>query len=156
MYDPDSVAINTAPKIRPRIATAPKINRFDIRQDGDTSAFLPELKLMPNPDPNFNPNERVSEVQIQEALEEVKHDNIKIELVGANYGIQEEDKRVDVLDKVKERFNGTRLMSIGNYNELFGDPTPNVVKTLRIAYRINGGDVRHVSFNENERVLLPK
>ena len=26
-------------------ATAPKINRFDIRQDGDTSAFLPELKL---------------------------------------------------------------------------------------------------------------
>ena len=156
MYDPDSVAINSAPKIRPRIATAPKINRFDIRQDGDTSAFLPELKLLPNPDVNFNPNERVAEVQIQEALAEVKNENLKIEILAANYGIQEEDKRVDVLDKVKEKFNGTRILSIGNYNEAFGDPTPNQVKTLRIAYRINGGDVRHVSFDENVRVLLPK
>ncbi|MBR0225739.1 MAG: hypothetical protein IJL92_06760, partial [Thermoguttaceae bacterium] len=156
MYDPDSVAINSAPKIRPRIATAPKINRFDIRQDGDTSAFLPPLKLMPDPDPNFNPNERVSEVQMRDALEEVKRENIKVEILAANYGIQEEDQRVDVTDKVKERFNGSRMLVLGNYNELFGDPTPNQVKTLRVAYRINGGDVRHVSFNENERVLLPK
>ncbi|MBQ9874506.1 MAG: hypothetical protein IJM30_08580, partial [Thermoguttaceae bacterium] len=157
MYDPDSVAINSAPKIRPRIATAPVINRFNIRQDGDTSAFLPELKLMPNPDPDFNPNIRVSEIQLQEAREEVKKENFKIEIVGANYGIQEEDKRVDVLDKVLEKFNGTRLLDIaGSYNDLFGDPTPNQVKTLRIAFRVNGGDVHHVSFDENVRVLLPK
>ena len=156
MYDPDSVAINTAPKIRPRIATAPKINRFDIRQDGDTSAFLPELKLMPNPDPNFDPNARVSEVQMQEALAEMKNENVKVEILAANYGIQVEEQRVDVLDKVKSRLNGSRLLTIGNYNELFGDPTPNQVKTLRIAYKINGGDVRHVSFDENARVLLPK
>ena len=156
MYDPDSVAINTAPKIRPRIATAPKINRFDIQQDGDTSKFLPELKLMPNPDPNFDPNARVSEVAMQEALAEMGKENIKVEIVAANYGIQVEEKRVDVLDKVKSRFNGSRLLTIGNYNELFGDPTPNEVKTLRIAYKINGGDVRHVSFDENVRVLLPK
>ena len=111
---------------------------------------------MPDPDPNFNPNERVSEVQMRDALEEVKRENIKVEILAANYGIQEEDQRVDVTDKVKERFNGSRMLVLGNYNELFGDPTPNQVKTLRVAYRINGGDVRHVSFNENERVLLPK
>ncbi|MBQ9811805.1 MAG: hypothetical protein IJM54_00705, partial [Thermoguttaceae bacterium] len=157
MYDPDSVAINSAPKIRPRIATAPVINRFNIRQDGDTSAFLPELKLLPNADPNFDPNKRVAEEQVKEALEEVKKDNIKVEIVGANYGIQEEDKRVDVLDKVLEHFNGSRLITIaGVYNDYFGDPSPNQVKTLRIAYRINGGDVRHVSFDENKTVLLPK
>ena len=157
MYDPDSVAINSAPKIRPRIATAPVINRFNIRQDGDTSAFLPDLKLLPNADPNFDPNKRVAEEQLKEALEEVKKDNIKVEILAANYGIQVEEKRVDVLDKVKEHFNGSRLLTItGSYNDLFGDPTPNQVKTLRIAYRINGGDVRHVSFDENVTVLLPK
>ncbi len=157
MHDPDSVAINTAPKIRPRIATAPVIDRFNIRQDGDTSAFLPELKLLPERDPKFDPNKRIAEEQLREALEEVKKDNIKVELVGANYGIQEEDKRVDVLDKCQEYFTGSRLLTItGVYNDIFGDPTPNQVKTLRIAYRINGGEVRHVSFEENARVLLPK
>ncbi|MDO5309966.1 MAG: hypothetical protein Q4G03_10820, partial [Planctomycetia bacterium] len=129
---------------------------FNIRQDGDTSAFLPELKLMPNPDPTFDPNQRVAEVQYQEALAEVRNENLKIEIVAANYGIQVEEERVDVLDKVKEAFNGTRLLNLGNYNDAFGDPTPNQVKTLRIAYRINGGDVRHVSFDENTRVILPK
>ena len=86
----------------------------------------------------------------------MKNENVKVEILAANYGIQVEEQRVDVLDKVKSRFNGSRLLTIGNYNELFGDPTPNQVKTLRIAYKINGGDVRHVSFDENARVLLPK
>jgi hypothetical protein len=47
-------------------------------------------------------------------------------------------------------------MPIGNYNATFGDPTPNVVKTLRIAYKINGGPVKHAQFRENEDILLPQ
>ncbi|MBQ9372792.1 MAG: hypothetical protein IJU03_11430, partial [Thermoguttaceae bacterium] len=152
MYDPDSVAINTAPKIRPRIATAPKINRFDIRQDGDTSAFLPELKLLPNPDPKYDPNKAVYEAQAKEY--EAEKATIKVEVVAATYGTK--DQRVDVLDKVKERFNGTRLIPLDRYNNEFGDPVRNQVKTLRIGYKINGGDVKTVEFNENARVVLPK
>ena len=52
-------------------------------------------------------------------------------------------------------FTGSRYIPISNYNEIFGDPTPNVVKTLRIAYKINGGEVKNVQFNENEDILLP-
>ncbi|MDO5310221.1 MAG: hypothetical protein Q4G03_12130, partial [Planctomycetia bacterium] len=152
MYDPDSVAINTAPKIRPRIATAPVINRFNIRQDGDTSAFLPELKLLPNADPNYDPNKAVFAAQAKEF--EAEKASIKVELVAANYGSG--DKRVDVLEKVNEVFDGTRLIQLARYNTEFGDPTPNVKKTLRIDYKINGGDVKHVEFQENARVVLPK
>jgi hypothetical protein len=47
-------------------------------------------------------------------------------------------------------------MQIGHYHATFGDPTPNVVKTLRIAYKINGGPVKHVQFRENEDILLPQ
>ena len=159
MYDPDSVAINTAPKIRPRIATAPKINRFDVRQDGDTSAFLPPLKLLPNAYPKFDPNKRVQDAQLEIALAEVKNDNVKVELVAANYGPGEEAERVDVLEKLKEYFNGSRVIPLPagkKYNDIFGDPVFGKVKTLRIAYRINDGDVIHTSFNENQTIILPK
>lgn len=159
MYDPDSVAINTAPKIRPRIATAPKINRFDVRQDGDTSAFLPPLKLLPNADPKFDPNKRVQDAQLEIALAEVKNDNLKVELVAANYGPDEEAERVDVLEKLKEYFNGTRVIPFPagkKYNDIFGDPVFGKVKTLRIAYRINDGDVIHTSFSENQTIILPR
>jgi len=39
---------------------------------------------------------------------------------------------------------------------MFTDPKRNVVKHLRITYRNDGGEVRHVRFNENERILLPR
>ena len=81
-------------------------------------------------------------------------DSIKVEIVAANYGTN--DKRVDVLDKLNKYFDGTRLLQLPRYNTAFGDPTPNEKKTLRIAYRINGGDVKNVTFNENVRVVLPK
>ncbi|MDO4586371.1 MAG: hypothetical protein Q4C95_03645 [Planctomycetia bacterium] len=156
MYDPQTETVATIPAIRPRIATAPRINRFNIRQDGDTKAMLGDLKLLPDASKQFDPNANVSKLQWEEALREVQEENLNIELLGANYGTEVEETRVNVLDKVLERFNGTRLLTIGNYNELFGDPIVNQVKTLRIAYKINDGEVRHVSFAENAKVLLPK
>ncbi|MBQ9874625.1 MAG: hypothetical protein IJM30_09180, partial [Thermoguttaceae bacterium] len=153
MYDPDSVAINSAPKIRPRIATAPVINRFNIRQDGDTSAFLPELKLLPNADPKFDPNKAVYEQQAKEY--EAEKATIKVELVSALYGAGDVEK--DVLPVLNKTFNGTRLVPLPNssYNACFGDPARNVVKTLKIEYKING-ELKKAEFKENARILLAK
>ena len=48
MYDPYSTAIENVPPVRPRIATAPVINRFDIRQDGDSAKICGPVKLQPD------------------------------------------------------------------------------------------------------------
>jgi len=158
MYDPVSRSIETIPPIRPRVATAPRINRFDLRQDGDTSEeVLGPLRLMPERDSAFDPNRAVREYRFQEMLREFEQEkDMKIEIVAANYGDDVEADRIDVVDKIKELFNGTRLIRIERYNDVFGDPKRNVVKNLRIAYKINDGPVRHVRFAENERVVLPK
>ena len=158
MYDPVSRTIDTIPPIRPRIATAPRINRFDIRQDGDTSeAALGPLRLMENRVPGFDPNRALAVFKDQELMRELERDeNLKIEIVAANYGADVEAQRIDVADIIKEAFNGTRFIPIGNYNAAFTDPLRNVVKHLRIAYRIDDGEVRQVRFNENERIILPR
>ena len=156
MYDPQTETVATIPPIRPRIRTAPRINRFDVRQDGDTKALLGEPVLLPEAPKNFDPNARVSVYRYQEMLKEVQNEQLKVELVAANYGTDEEASRVDVLEKLKTKFNGTRLLDVGNFNALFGDVVPNQVKNLRIAYTINGGEVKHARFNENTPVILEK
>lgn len=156
MYDPWSHTIETVPPIRPRIATAPRIERFNLRQDGDTQALCGALKLQPDRPEGYNPNALVSKLRQEEMLREVSREKLTVELVGANYGNTDEKTRVSVVEKLRPHFTGTRFMQIGNYNATFGDPTPNVVKTLRIAYKINGGPVKHVQFRENEDILLPQ
>jgi hypothetical protein len=48
MYDPQSKQIETGiMPVRPRIGTAPRINRFNLRQDGDSEALCGPLRLMP-------------------------------------------------------------------------------------------------------------
>jgi hypothetical protein len=44
MYDPWFYNIDKLP-VRPRVATAPEINRFAVRQDGDSKAIAGEVKL---------------------------------------------------------------------------------------------------------------
>jgi len=158
MYDPISRTIETIPPIRPRIATAPKINRFDLRQDGDTSEnALGPLKLMPDRVPGYDPNAVVREYQHRKQRESFEQEkDLKIEILAASYGADVEAERIDVVKQIKEAFNGTRFIPIGKYNVAFTDPLPNVVKHLRITYRINDGEVRHVRFSENERIILSK
>ncbi len=153
MYDPQTETVATIPPIRPRIATAPVINRFNVRQDGDTKAMLPPLKLLPNPDKEVDKNAVLHKMQLEEIKKEPK---CNLEIVGANYGNNEEKKRINVVDKIRKASNGSRAFEIENYNKCFGDPIFGQVKTLRIAYKIDGGPVRHVSFKENELVILPK
>ena len=154
MYDPQTWTVANIPPIYPRIRTAPRNNRFDVRQDGDTMAMLGPPVLLPDPVENFDPNTRMSEAEVEEAIKGVQSDGMKVELVSATYGTDE--KRFDVLDKLRERFTGTRYLQVGNYNALFGDLVPQQVKTLEIGYKINDGEVKHVSFAENKMVILPK
>ena len=155
MYDPISRIIETIPPIRPRIATAPRINRFDLRQDGDTVAMLGPLHLKPENMTGFDPNRAVREFHERELIQQLREEGLTIEIVAATYGA-DEDRRIDVLQQIKDRFDGTRLISIHRYNEAFGDPVRNVVKNLRIAYTIDGGPVQMVQFREDQRVLLPR
>ena len=158
MFDPISYAIENIPPVRPRVATAPKINRFDLRQDGDTSvAVLGELKLMPNRVPDYNPHKVLDEYKHQELLREIeKEKDMKIEILAANYGGNTEDQRIDVIQQLQKAFHGTRFIPIESYHEAFTDPAQQVVKHLRIEYKIDDGPVKHVRFNEGERIVLPK
>jgi hypothetical protein len=61
-----------------------------------------------------------------------------------------------VTQKAVPTFAGTRLSTIENFNSVFGDTVPDVVKVLLVEYKINGGEVKKIKFNENAEVLLPK
>ncbi|MDR2641263.1 MAG: isochorismatase family protein [Planctomycetaceae bacterium] len=79
---------------------------------------------------------------------------IQVEIVRAFYGI-DENNRKDVTKEVKENFDETRLIPIDNYNDVFGDPNPGVVKSLWITYKINGEEKSQI-FSENEEILLKR
>ncbi|MDO5582171.1 MAG: hypothetical protein Q4G69_13670 [Planctomycetia bacterium] len=158
MYDPQTETVAAIPPIYPRIGTAPRINRFNIRQDGNTKAMLGDLRLLPNAPKEFNPNKRVHDFQLKEASDELKKGVYKVELVNSNYGSDEYKIQKNVLEQLKKYFNGSRMIDLNEqkYNTVFGDPAPQKVKTLRIDYRINNSPVKHVVFKENELILLPK
>ncbi len=156
MYDPISETIENIPPIRPRVATAPKINRFDLRQDGDTKAMLGELKLMPNRVKNFDPNKELAVYRNAALIKEFENEkDLKVEILEATYGADSANKRASVLKQVKDAFCGIRFIPISRYNDSFGDPVQNVVKDLKIKYSIDGVE-KEATFKENEKIVLPK
>lgn len=151
MNDPISDTVCTIPPIRPRVGTAPVINRFDLRQDGNSWAVAGvDLRINDVEALRKSPNSLVEVL----GMAEIMNEKLDIEIVAANYGTKE--TRVDCVDKVKEYFNGTRYIPIGKFNDAFGDPIQGTPKMLRIAYKIDGGQVIHSAFNEGEKVILPK
>jgi len=154
MYDPWSETIERVPPIRPRIATAPVINRFDLRQDGDTMALCGPLKLQPDRPERYDPNAAIAKMKAELLHKDIANEGLNVELVGASYGAG--DRRADVLEALKKRFLGHRFIPADRYNDMFGDPLQNVVKTLHVSYTINGGDVKHIEFQENVEIILPK
>ena len=77
-----------------------------------------------------------------------------VEIVKAVYGVG--DKTVDVTAKVRAASGGSTLLEIGSYNAAFGDVAPQVVKTLKITYKIKGGSEKTAEFPENASIVLPK
>ncbi|GHT22325.1 hypothetical protein FACS189419_04720 [Planctomycetales bacterium] len=161
MYDPDTKTVNTIPPIRPRVATAPKINRFNLRQDGDSSKVFyghQELKIMPKNEVDKNVNAGLADYKrktLVKALDlEKEIGSVKVEIISAFYGKNDKDGE-DVTDKLKSAFNGTRLIPIDIYNGVFGDPNPGIPKSLWINYKINGEQKTQV-FREDAQIVLQK
>lgn len=80
---------------------------------------------------------------------------VKLEIVKAEYGAGETQK--DVTDVLQKQAGELQLISLpqDTYNASFGgDPAPNVVKKLKVDYRINGKDAQ-ATFSENALILLP-
>ena len=129
MYDPEAYSIDHIPPVRPRVATAPVINRFDIRQDGDSEkvAGVP-LKLF--------------------ALEPFEG-----EIVSAKYGAN--NTFVDVTAQFKQLMGDKRVAMIGKYNEVFGgDPIQGVPKILKVTIKLNDGRTLDYVFRENAPIML--
>jgi nicotinamidase-related amidase len=91
-----------------------------------------------------------------EAKKEIDQEKgkIKVEIVKAFYGVEETDG-IDVTQKVKNVFEGTRLIPISDYNGTFTDPRGGIVKYLWITYTIDGKEKKQ-RFIENATILLAK
>lgn len=108
-----------------RVALA-MVQKLDTK-DSDVVALLGKLKLQP----------------------------VQLEIVKAEYGAAGQLK--DVTEVLRKHARNLRLVGLpnANYNACFGgDPAPNVVKQLKVSYRINGKD-NEATFAENAVVLLP-
>jgi hypothetical protein len=91
----------------------------------------------------------------KELLQQMRRKPVKIEIIKATYGAG--DRRKDVTAILKKHVSDFPLIALpsSRYNAAFGgDPAPNVPKTLKVQYQIDGekGDAE---FKENESILLP-
>jgi HEAT repeat protein len=88
-------------------------------------------------------------------LDEISRGPVKIEIVKAEYGAG--TKFVDVTETLKKYSGSYSIIVLPSprYNVSFGgDPAPNVVKRLRVQYRINGKP-GEATFEENALITLP-
>ncbi|MBT3198875.1 MAG: hypothetical protein HN350_03070 [Phycisphaerales bacterium] len=129
MYDPISYAAENISAVRPRVATAPMIDRFNIRQDGDSAKVSGPLKLSKKaikqapPRPSKSPKKPKTLVYTK--------------ILKVTYGA---GKNVnDVTAKVTESANKTGIITISSeHNTLFGDPINGTVKELVITFEHKG------------------
>jgi HEAT repeat protein len=80
---------------------------------------------------------------------------VELEIIKAEYGAGNAQK--DVTKLLKKHAGKLRwiVLPSPNFNQLFGgDPAPNVVKQLKVKYRMNG-KMGEASFDEDSLVVLP-
>ncbi|UDQ98777.1 hypothetical protein AAEX28_01505 [Lentisphaerota bacterium WC36G] len=107
--------------VRPRVKTAPTINRFNLRQDGDSS------KVAGCPAVTFIDNLKLKDWSKGKSIEIIK----------ATYGAG--DRVKDVTSKLKEKLGNKVYATIGDFNNAFdGDPAPKIKKSLKIIYSVDG------------------
>ena len=87
-------------------------------------------------------------------LDEDYLDDLKLEIIKAEYGAGSTFK--DVTAVLREHAGDLPLIVLpsGKYNASFGDPLPGGRKQLKIQYRINGKAGR-ASFAEDALIILP-
>jgi hypothetical protein len=94
------------------------------------------------------------DLDIAQLLEKAGFEKIKLEIIKAEYGAGSNQK--NVTDVIRKQAGELPLISLpsSSYNASFGgDPSPGIVKRLKIQYRINGksGDA---TFAENSPIIL--
>lgn len=151
MYDPYSKTVETIPPIRPRIRTAPRINRFNIRQDGNSEKVaLGPVEVLSEEKRNYDPNKRLQE----ERKKLLSAEKIDVEILKASYGAGK--TRIDVTEKVKKAFDGTSIIPVYPYNSAFGDPVKNVVKTVKVLVKYPDGTQREFTYSESDPLVIQK
>ncbi len=93
--------------------------------------------------------------EVQALLAQLGREPIRLEILKAEYGAH--GKYVDVTAILRRYARDLPLVLLPSesYNASFGgDPVPNVVKQLRVQYRINGKP-GEATFTENATILLP-
>jgi len=137
MYDPQFRGADNL-QIRPRTATAPVIDRFNIRQDGDSKAVAGPLKLAPTGTPD-------RQSPSAKTLAYTK-------LVKVTYGIPKRNKDVTaIVAKMKDKAGTIRISS--GHNGHFGDPVGGTAKELVITYELNAKTLT-AKFPEDTPVTL--
>lgn len=94
-------------------------------------------------------------VDVKQLMSSGGLNQVDLEIIKAQYGAGATQK--DVTKELQKHVDGLPLIALssGSYNAAFGgDPTPGVVKQLKIEYRMNG-KTGEVSFPENAMILLP-
>jgi len=93
--------------------------------------------------------------EVAELLSKAGLGKVKLEIVKAEYGAG--DTMKNVTEILQKQATDMQLITLpmSTYNESFsGDPAPNVVKMLKITYRINDKE-GNVSLAENALIILP-
>ena len=126
MYDPQGFA-NC--QVQPRVRTAPDINRFNVRQDGDSMAVAGELMFAPG---SAKPSSPQGSNRPRR-----KGVPIKAKIIKATYGTSE--RNIDVTKKLQEITDGKHggIQNLSNYNAHFSDPHGGKVKRLVVTFRRN-------------------
>jgi len=159
MYDPYSTTVENIPPVRPRVATAPVIDRFNIRQDGDSEkvAGVPlkltaaARKMKKRDAPRLKGSVSVNHPEIAAALAEK---DVTLKIVKATYGAG--DKQANVTRQVARWAQNSRYIPLMRYRDLCRtDPAKGQDKTLVIEYILNGKPGK-VTCPDNTLVILPK
>ena len=97
----------------------------------------------------------VDRAELGRALAQAGQQPVQLEIIKAEYGAG--DKTKDVTEILRQYAKNFRIIFLpsASYNESFGgDPAANIVKQLKIKYRIDGKE-GEVSLGENAMVVLP-
>jgi len=93
--------------------------------------------------------------ELRRALAQAGHKAVKLEILKAEYGEGGQTKDVTAILRRYARSYRVVFLPSNSYNEAFGgDPAPNVVKHLKVRYRIDGKE-GEATLNENATVVLP-
>ncbi len=149
MYDPVGGAVEVPP-IRPRVGTAPVINRFDVRQDGDAEAICGPLRIQPENERIASPFQEWLKFEIGDA----PNKKLDGEIVAASWGNEfKHGKRVDVLEIVrKHQVNGSIFVDIPNRRKALENIQWSC--TLRIKVRFNNGTEKEYIFQRDDDPII--